>query len=58
MLNVEVARKALGVLAPKDKQQRQAFQEVDAFITSVENLLKNNSIKQVPALFKPREKGS
>lgn len=63
MLNCEVARMSLKEMTDEVSGVESLYHYnknltlLNKFINSVEELLKNNSIKQTPALFKPYEKG-
>lgn len=56
-MNIEDARHALAHFSPITAEQELAKETLKVFIAEVEDVVKNNSIKQTPALFRPFDKG-
>lgn len=61
-MNIEEAREAFETLFPEGdynlhhgSPEQEAYRLLDSFISEVETLLKYNSIKQTPALFKEKK---
>lgn len=54
-MNIQKAREALLLFEPVTREQDKAREFLARFLYEVEELMKNNSIKQTPALFKPFE---
>jgi hypothetical protein len=58
-LNIEQARIALNTLYASEGEydKWKAYPIIEEFINDVEKLLKRNSIRQEPALFRPFDEG-